>query len=497
MFKSAFSKYFVAMSMIIVAGFLLMSGLQILLFTRSVAEDKHALLQENADSIARHAVVDAIDTQVMSGGTLVYVLDQEELNPFLRMMGNAIDATILLTDADGDVLLCSNTTLLAAAKENSLGKITRQVKGSLFTVSTMEGLFAHPQYIAGTPIKIKDTVIGYVLISAPTASVWNTLSSNIKVYTVSAFGALALSFVVVYLLTYRLVRPLRQMAAATRRFAQGDFSVRVKIKGKDELAQLGDALNQMAVSLSSVETMRRSFVANVSHELKTPMTTISGFMDGMLDGTIPSERHAHYMRIVSDEVKRLSRLVRSMLDLSRIDSGELKMSAVRMDLTEALCSVLVSSEQRIEKKGLHISGLEDCGKVEIDGDYDLMCQVLYNLVDNAIKFTNEGGDIDIRLTKANGHVRFVIRNTGAGIPSQEMPQIFERFYKSDRSRALDKNGVGLGLYIVKTVIDLHHGEISVRSVEGEFTEFAFWIPTSDADVQQNLSKDTNKKHQSV
>ncbi len=481
MFKSVFSKYYTIISLIILSGFLVMSGLQIILFTRSLTEDKRVLLQENADAIAQHTVVTAVETHV-GGREIMYVLDQERLNPFLNLMGDAIDATIFISDAEGDVLLCSDAALLPPAKKTSLGEITGQVKDSLFVISTLEGLFERPQYAAATPILVKERVIGYVLVSAPTASIGNTLSSNLKVYLVSAFGATALSFVVVYLLTLHIVRPLRQMAAATRRFAQGDFSARIKVRGKDEVAELGDALNHMAVSLSSVEMMRRSFVANVSHELKTPMTTIAGFIDGMLDGTIPPEQQSRYMKIVSDEVKRLSRLVRSMLDLSRIDSGELKMSTVRMDLTEALCSVLVASEQRIEKKNLRITGLEDCGKTEIDGDYDLICQVLYNLVDNAIKFTNDGGYIDLRLVKADGRVSVTIRNSGAGIPAEEMPQIFERFYKSDRSRALDKNGVGLGLYIVKTVINLHHGEITVRSVEGEFTEFSFWVPAATTET---------------
>ena len=157
-------------------------------------------------------------------------------------------------------------------------------------------------------------------------------------------------------MTYRIVSPLRRMAAATRRFAKGDFSVRVKVDGNDEVAELASALDHMATSLSSLETMRRSFIANVSHELKTPMTTIAGFVDGMLDGTIPPDQQPHYMKIVSDEVKRLSRLVRSMLDLSRIDSGQLKMTAVRLNLTEIVGSVLVTFEQRIEQKDCRSRG---------------------------------------------------------------------------------------------------------------------------------------------
>ncbi len=476
MFKSVFSKYFSILSLIIVAGFLAMGGLQILLFTRSLAENKRDLLLENAQSIAAHTVVTAVDSQIGPGGEVLYLLDREQLNPFLRLLGDAIDATFFLTDGQGEVLLCSDTSL-RLPKDLSLASLTRQVtEESLFTVSTLEGLYDRPQYAVGVPVAVKDRVIGYVLASAPTATAWAILADNLKVYLVAALGALALSFVVVYVFTYRLVRPLRQMAAATRRFAQGDFSARVPVNGKDEVAELGDALNHMAVSLSSVEMMRRSFVANVSHELKTPMTTIAGFVDGMLDGTISLEDQPRYMKIVSDEVKRLSRLVRSMLDLSRIDSGEIKLTTVRLNLTETLYSVLVSSEQRIEQKNVRITGLDDCQKVEVDGDADLLGQVLYNLVDNAIKFVNDGGEINMHLSAANGRVAFAIRNTGAGIPASEMPQIFERFYKSDRSRALDKNGVGLGLYIVKTVVGLHHGEVAVRSVEGEFTEFSFWLP---------------------
>ena len=232
----------------------------------------------------------------------------------------------------------------------------------------------------------------------------------------------------------------------------------------------------MAVSLSSVEGMRRSFVANVSHELKTPMTTIAGFIDGILDGTIPDEKRNYYLKIVSDEVKRLSRLVKSMLDLSRIDNGQLRLNPVRFDLTEVACNTLLSFEQRIEQKNIRITDLEDCRREEVNADYDLIGQVVYNLLDNAVKFTNEGGSISLRVYREPGRVVCAVRNTGMGLPAREMPHIFERLYKTDKSRGLDKNGVGLGLYIVKTVINLHHGEIKVSSVEGEYCEFSFWLP---------------------
>ena len=486
MFRSVFTKYYTVVSAIVISCFLVMTGLQVLLFTRSVAEEKRLLLVDNAASIAHHTATQETDSLLKSDGSVSYQLDQTALYPFLRMMAEALDSTILVTDAQGKVLVCSDGTQSVYVGNTTLSGVVSQVRKGYFTVGTLEGLFHTRRYTAASPIQVKGYTLGYVFISAPATTVVQTFRSNWQVYLLSTMITLTLAFIVTYWLTYRIVKPLRQMAAATRRFAQGDFSARLSVVGRDEVAELADSLNHMAVSLSSLESMRRNFIASVSHELKTPMTTITGFVDGILDGTIPPEKQRYYMKIVSDEVKRLSRLVRSMLDLSRIDAGELELNRSRVNLTELVGNVLVSSEQRIEKKHLRITGMEDCEDYAMLGDYDLMGQVLYNLLDNAIKFTNEGGEIQIHLSRAAGRIYCAIRNTGDGIPPEEMPQIFERFYKSDRSRSLDKNGMGLGLYIVKTVINLHQGEITVRSVAGEYTEFSFWVPAAGETEPDNI-----------
>lgn len=477
MYKSTFSKYLSIISLVVVLGFLAMTLFQLFLTANAMADEKRELLLENAESIARHTAASA---EAVRGkdGDVAYRVDGNRLKPLLLLVSDAIDATLFITDGQGRVLLAAGTENDGAYENRVvLDGLTDRMGDEYYAISTLEGLFDSSHYNAAVPVRIEgDVVLGYVVASAPANALGQTLRNNLSIYLYSVLGALAFSLIFVWLLTDRFVRPLREMAAAARSFARGDFSPRVKVKGKDEVAQLGEALNGMATSLSSVETMRRSFIANVSHELKTPMTTIAGFIDGMLDGTIPQEKQAQYMKIVSDEVKRLSRLVRAMLDLSRIDSGEVKMTTVNMELTEMMCTALVASEQRIEQKHLTVTGMEECEPQEISGDYDLMNQVLHNLLDNAIKFTDEGGNIHIRLYRESGRVYVSIRNTGAGIPADEMPRIFERFYKSDRSRSMDKNGVGLGLYIVHTVVRLHGGEIAVRSVEGEYTEFCFWIP---------------------
>ncbi len=478
MFKSVFFKYFSLIGAVVAGGFLAMTCLQILLSSRALNIEKRQLLQENAQRIATHTVMAATQSHVSPDGHVVYHLDQLSLSPLLNLLSDAIDAGVLITDSRGRVLLCSEKSMSGLIGNTSLGEVVPRIEESYYEIGQLAGLYKERHHTVAVPVPVDDEVLAYVFVSSPAEGILHILIDNLRIYVLSVTGALLLCVAFLLLLTYRFVRPLRQMAAATRCYARGDFSARTQVKGKDEVAELAGTLNHMAVSLSSLETMRRSFIANVSHELKTPMTTIAGFIDGILDGTIPGDKQSYYLKIVSDEVKRLSRLVRSMQDLSRIDAGELKLNAVRLDLSEVVCRTLVSFEKRIEEKQLRITGLEEYAKLEILGDYDLMNQVVYNLLDNAIKFTNKGGDIDIRLRMENDRVTTAVRNTGEGIPACEMPQIFERFYKSDRSRSLDKNGMGLGLYIVQTVIRLHGGEITVRSVEGEFTEFSFWLPAA-------------------
>ncbi len=489
MFKSIFSKYFTVMASVIVISFLAMGGMQMLFSTTYWMDEKQALLEDNADKIAQHTAANTSLVQIDANGNESYKISSDQLLPVLNLLSSTINSQVLITDTNGRILLYSEGMDLSRVDdEASLQSFVSKLGGQeYFGVGDLDGLFTEKQYTAGTPILVGQRVVGYVFASSPATGLTEYIQNNLQVFLLSALGVLTLVFIAIYIMTYRMVRPLRQMAAATRSFGAGDFSYRIPVHGKDEVAELATALNTMAVSLSSVEGMRRSFVANVSHELKTPMTTIAGFIDGILDGTIPEDKRDYYLKIVSSEVKRLSRLVRSMLDLSRIDSGQLKLTPVRFDLREMACTVLLSFEQRIEAKQIDVVGLEDCPRMEVMGDFDLLSQVLYNLLDNAVKFTDENGTIGIHLQKKDGRISCAVRNSGQGIPAEEMPHIFERFYKSDRSRSLDKNGVGLGLYIVKTVINLHHGEIVVRSERGEYTEFSFWLPDPEADAEDKSS----------
>jgi len=312
------------------------------------------------------------------------------------------------------------------------------------------------------------------------------LTEMMGMFIISATVVLFVAFICTYFLIGRMVRPLRKMADATRAFANGDFSVRVPVEGVDEIGVLAASINEMATSLAELEMSSRSFTANVSHELKTPMTTIGGFVDGILDGTIPEEKHRHYLTIVSEEIKRLSRLVKAMLQLAKIEAGERQIIANQFDIHDTVIQTVFAFEQVIESKDLEIRGL-DVDKIMVEADEDLIHQVVYNLVDNAVKFTNQGGYIEFEFNGDDKMIYVAVRNSGDGIPENELNKLFDRFYKTDRSRSLDKNGVGLGLYIVRTVIGLHGGEIRARSKQGEFTEFEFSIPLS-----RNQHEEQNK-----
>ena len=270
------------------------------------------------------------------------------------------------------------------------------------------------------------------------------------------------------------------MQKITDHYAKGDFDHKAKENYKNrELNDFAKALNKMGYELKINDDSRKSFVANVSHELKTPMTSIGGFIDGIIDGTIPPAEEKKYLGIVSNEVRRLSRMVVSMLNLSKIEAGEIELSPIIYDVSSQVFETLLSFEKTINEKHIEIEGFEEIGSVLMRADKDLIQQVIYNLIDNAVKFTPEKGTITV-FAENNGEVTKVsIRNSGPGISEEEIARIFERFYKVDKSRSYDTKGVGLGLYIVKTIINMHDGEISASSKQGEYTEFAFEIPYID------------------
>ena len=336
---------------------------------------------------------------------------------------------------------------------------------------------------AASRIQTSDNTVRYIISSRSAAELSRRLAEAIRVNFFVVLVVMLLAVPMVWFIVQRQMRPIKQLTAATRKMAHGQMDVRVDVDATDtaELSELAVAFNNMAQALAKSEQKRQEFVANVSHELKTPMTTISGYMDGMLDGTIPEAQRPKYMEIIAGEVKRLSRLVRSMLEVSRIQDQGIPPERKRsFDLCQTVGEVLLSFEQKINGKGLDVqTDLPDQGAKTL-ADPDAITQVVYNLIDNAVKFCPQGGTLGLKITQTKGGKYLVsISNTGPTIPSDELSLVFDRFHKTDKSRSVDRDGWGLGLYIVKTIILSHEEDIYVTSRDG-VTEFSFTLPRLNA-----------------
>lgn len=273
----------------------------------------------------------------------------------------------------------------------------------------------------------------------------------------------------------RLDTQFEKLNAVVEQYAEGEFSARAVIPEQNELYPFACTLNRMAEFIEQNETTRKNFVANVSHELRTPMTTIGGFADGILDGTIPPEQHEKYTRIIADEIHRLRTLVNSMLNLSKFEAGEMQLRASQFDVGQLLIKTVLMFEKRITDKNVDVEGLES-SSLQLTADQDLIFQVLYNLIENAVKFVNNGGIISFSVRSEKNTAYITVKNTGEGLADDELPKVFDRFYKTDASRSEDKTGLGLGLSIARKIVHLHEGHIVVRSVKGEYTAFEIQLP---------------------
>ncbi|MCL2099916.1 MAG: HAMP domain-containing histidine kinase [Oscillospiraceae bacterium] len=301
------------------------------------------------------------------------------------------------------------------------------------------------------------------------------ISQIVKTVIITCLWVLVAAMVITYLMTEKVISPVRAMNRAAKSFAAGRFDVRVPVKGGDEVAELAAAFNSMAADLAANEETQRSFISNVSHDLRTPMTTIAGFIDGILDGTITEDKHAYYLNIIESEIRRLARLVTVMFDITRIQAGERKFNKTVFDICETARLVLISLEQKIDAKNLEVEFFCDAEKMQVYADADAVHQVLQNLCENAVKFAYERGFFKIGIYDKAKWIDVSVFNTGEGISAEDIPFVFDRFYKSDKSRGLDKSGVGLGLFITKTIIDAHEENIQASSEYGRNCEFVFTL----------------------
>ena len=399
----------------------------------------------------------------------------------LDVISRVTDSDAVIFDEGGHVLLCSDA--LQGCKHQGL-TLNREYRDKVMThggdtaTGIIEGLYEEHRFVVAVPIRHESSTFGFVIVSTPTAATNNILNKISNIFLSTAVIVVLVAVLAVSVFARRESRPLRAMARAANAFGHGDLNARVRVEegSSEEMEELALAFNNMASSLQKSEYQRQEFVANVSHELKTPMTTIAGYVDGILDGTIPQHRHRYYLQIVSDETKRLSRLVRSMLDISQLQDQEVPdEKKMHFDLEETMGQVLITFEKKINDKMLDVDVEFPEHPVYTFANKDSVTQVIYNLIDNAVKFCPEGKQLGLRIREGGGKAYISVSNEGETIPADELPLVFDRFHKLDKSRSQNRDGWGLGLYIVKTIVCSHGENISVTSRDGK-TEFTFTMP---------------------
>lgn len=464
--KTTYRRQFTMILCLLVAAILVIGLSFLYLFDRYAQDHQKQSLDDTAQSV----------TELVQSYSASY-LNSWEFRTNLAVAARASDNDIVICNSEGVVCICmerSNCEHLGKRLDSdTVDTLFQGEKAKLNkAVSTLYGDERMASAIA--VLNNDGSRLCIVVVSVQKAAITALTEKMLRVFLLAALLILVAALLAIPVFTRREARPIQEMAAAARQIAHGNLDVRVPTGNEnEELEELAVAFNNMTLALKNSETIRNEFVANISHELKTPMTTIAGYLDGMLDGTIPPEKYRYYMELVSTEARRLSRLVRSMLDISRLrDQGIPADQKTNFDICEAAGQALLCFEQRINQKKLNVEiDMPDEG-LTIHAAQDSVTQVLYNLIDNAVKFVNEGGTLSVRIRRHGNSAMISVGNTGKTIPPEELPLVFDRFHKIDKSRSNDRDGWGLGLYIVKTIVLAHGEDVYVTSQDGK-TEFTF------------------------
>lgn len=479
--KSVFTRYLTVFTVIIFFTFSILALIIGSNLAYSTVNEKRRMVAQTSTTAA--GVIQSVIAPETADGAAEKLLGSDfSLKEYLTLMSDYdSDMIVFVTDVNGNVIISDSGiaegTFVSAIPEKIMQQITAGQR--YHDYDDMNGALFSSYLYDACPVFAPDgkTVTCAVFSCSPSGSVKAVIAAPLKTLIMASLWVFLAALIAVYFITERITSPLKNMSKAAKAFAAGRFDVRVDESGDDEVAELAAAFNAMAESLRRADEMRSSFLANVSHDLKTPMTTISGFIDAILVGAIPPEQQTEYLERIKSEVLRLSRLVRQLLDISRVQAGERKFEFTDFDICEIARQILLSFEQKIDNKQLEVDFDCDDFNIMVNADKDAIHQILYNICDNAVKFSREKGELKIAIKQREEDKKIIVSvfNQGVGIPAEDLPFVFERFYKTDKSRGLDKTGVGLGLFISRTIINAHGEEIHAESEPGENCRFWFTL----------------------
>lgn len=394
------------------------------------------------------------------------------------LIARNINCNIYLADNEGRIIFHSSRT------GNIMRKMPQRIVSELNKgnrskeIGKLPSLSRDDVLIIALPVLRGETVIGGVYLINEVPELSGLRNDIFRIFLISGFISLLIGAVIAFYISKKITKPISAVAKAAEAISLGDMSTRVRVFKDDEVGKLASSFNAMADSIAKQDSAKSSFISDVSHELRTPMTSITGFVEGILDNTIPKESQDTYLKIVLDESKRLSKLVTELLDISRLESDESKLELTIFDINELIRLSIIGFENRFDEKNITVDADFENESQLVTAEKDSIKRVVTNLLDNAIKFCNENGTIFIKTYVKGSKVYVSVKNTGEGIPKEKMETVFNRFYKVDKSRSKNKNGVGLGLYIVKTIISKHMQTITVDSIEGEYAMFTFTLQKS-------------------
>lgn len=462
-------------------GYLLFGAISFLILcTFTQGRIDRYLTKQEAAAMKRESLLLANEITNISMGNIDFM---ESMQSELQSLGEYLEAEIWITDSKGNLLLDSanSSVYLYAMEQNYIaipGFDITDFGNTNYMTGRFYDCFSSDTLSVISSINTSYTIWGYVLIHRPMSSV---LSQGNGVMDITFFTLLIIyiiAFLFLALFTFTVYRPIRKITIAADSYAKGDFKNKIDVHMADEVGHLADMLNYMATELNAHEEGQRKFISNVSHDFRSPLTSIKGYVEAMLDGTIPMELQEKYLNIILFETERLNKLTESLLELNKFGRQGVMLEVSDFDINQIIRTTILTLEGVCLQKKITFDLLLTGKELYVTADMGKIQQVLYNLIDNAIKFSYNDSSIKIETHIRNEKVLVSVRDKGIGIPADSIKKIWDRFYKTDLSRGKDKRGTGLGLSIVKEIIQAHNEHINVISTEGVGTEFMFTLPLS-------------------
>ena len=397
----------------------------------------------------------------------------------IQVMDSYLQSTTWLINKNNEIVVVSeNSNIPFVDKSIPDAEVIGKVfDGNIVRITNgLEKYFSTPELTIGYPIEVLGGIKYALFIHTPMPLILQTIDEvrNIVFKVVGITGTFALIWI--YIISKQMTKPLKQMNSVAKQIASGQFDKRIEVKGQDEIAELALSFNNMAKELNKIDSTRQKFLANVSHDLRSPLTSIQGFITALLDGTIPKDNQEKYLNIVLNESQRMITMINTILELNKMEEGATPIRKVSFNIHTMIKGILATFEAVSKVKSVKI---ETCFNQEdsyVMGDIDMIARVVQNLLDNAFKFVDEYGIIRIETKLKNNKMFVSIGNSGDSIKEEEQKEIWNRFYKGDTSRGKHKKGLGLGLVIVKEIIKLHGETIELSSKEGELVTFFFTLP---------------------